>query len=106
MLNVDGVVYGNFRCDMIGVDINRKWKDTSKVLHPQIYAIKKKMEKYQKQNSIIVCFDLHGHSKDYNIFCYSCKENMKTCRILPMMINQINSNNSRKSVSNSKEEYL
>ena len=25
MLNVDGVVYGNYRCSLLGVDLNRKW---------------------------------------------------------------------------------
>lgn len=26
MVNVDGVIYGNFRCDVTGVDLNRRWK--------------------------------------------------------------------------------
>lgn len=26
MVNVDGVIYGNFRCDLIGFDLNRCWK--------------------------------------------------------------------------------
>lgn len=26
MINVDGVVYGNFRCDVTGVDLNRRWR--------------------------------------------------------------------------------
>ena len=26
MINVDGVIYGNFRCDVTGVDLNRRWK--------------------------------------------------------------------------------
>ena len=25
MLNCDGVVYGNYRCSLLGVDLNRKW---------------------------------------------------------------------------------
>lgn len=37
MINVDGVIYGNFRCDLTGVDLNRKWKETSKLLYPQIF---------------------------------------------------------------------
>lgn len=43
MVNVDGVIYGNFRCDIAGVDLNRRWKDTSRILHPQVYYIKKKI---------------------------------------------------------------
>ena len=37
MINVDGVIYGNFRCDITGFDMNRRWKDTSKLMHPQIF---------------------------------------------------------------------
>lgn len=25
MLNIDGVIYGNYRCSLLGVDLNRKW---------------------------------------------------------------------------------
>lgn len=40
MVNVDGVVYGNFRCDLGGFDLNRNWKDPDKLLHPQVFGIK------------------------------------------------------------------
>jgi hypothetical protein len=40
MLNVDGVIYGNFRCDIIGTDLNRNWKNPSKIIHPQLKEIK------------------------------------------------------------------
>lgn len=90
MINVDGVIYGNFRCDITGVDLNRRWKETSKVFYPQIYHIKKKITEYHKRYKIDLCYDLHGHSKDYNIFCYSCKSNIYSCRILPLIISKIN----------------
>lgn len=41
MVNVDGVIYGNFRCDLIGFDLNRCWKTPISELHPQVSAIKK-----------------------------------------------------------------
>lgn len=37
MVNVDGVIYGNFRCDITGTDLNRRWKDTSRLMHPQVH---------------------------------------------------------------------
>lgn len=40
MINVDGVVSGNFRCDLMGMDMNRNWKSPSALLHPQIFSIK------------------------------------------------------------------
>jgi len=40
MINVDGVICGNFRCDLAGMDLNRNWKNPSNPLHPQIFSIK------------------------------------------------------------------
>jgi hypothetical protein len=30
MLNPDGVINGNYRCSLAGVDLNRRWKFPSK----------------------------------------------------------------------------
>ena len=90
MINIDGVIYGNFRCDITGVDLNRRWKDTPKILYPQIYDIKKKISGYRAKAKVDCVYDLHGHSKNYNIFAYSCKENPYTCRILPLLITKRN----------------
>jgi murein tripeptide amidase MpaA len=40
MLNIDGVVNGNYRCNLVGVDLNRQWIDPSKKNHPTIYHTK------------------------------------------------------------------
>ena len=40
MLNVDGVVSGNYRCSLAACDLNRKYATTSKVLHPSVYYLK------------------------------------------------------------------
>ena len=29
MVNVDGVVHGNYRCSLVGIDLNRVWKNPS-----------------------------------------------------------------------------
>jgi len=41
MLNVDGVINGNYRCSLAACDLNRKWKACSKFLHPTIFYAKK-----------------------------------------------------------------
>ena len=41
MLNPDGVIYGNFRCDFSGVDLNRVWIDPNKYTEQSIFQIKK-----------------------------------------------------------------
>lgn len=74
MINVDGIISGNFRCDLSGMDLNRNWKYPSALLHPQIFSIKNEVLSLVNQGyKIEACFDLHGHSKQYNVFCYSCK---------------------------------
>lgn len=63
MINVDGVIYGNFRCDLAGYDLNRCWKDPSALIHPQIYKIKEILSDLSAVSSIEYCFDMHTHSK-------------------------------------------
>jgi murein tripeptide amidase MpaA len=41
MLNPDGVINGNYRCSLVGCDLNRRWKYPSKTLHPEVYYAKK-----------------------------------------------------------------
>lgn len=38
MLNPDGVIIGNYRCSLAGVDLNRQWANPNAKLHPEIYA--------------------------------------------------------------------
>lgn len=40
MINVDGVIYGNFRCDLAGYDLNRTWKNPLPSIHPQVFGVK------------------------------------------------------------------
>jgi len=40
MLNPDGVIHGNYRCSLLGCDLNRKWQSPNKFLHPTIYHTK------------------------------------------------------------------
>ena len=45
MLNPDGVIHGNFRCDFSGVDLNRVWLDPNKYTEQHIFLIKKLLTK-------------------------------------------------------------
>ena len=40
MINVDGVIYGNYRCSLSGIDLNRAWKKPNPALFPEVVAIK------------------------------------------------------------------
>jgi hypothetical protein len=48
MVNVDGVIYGNFRCDISGMDLNRQWKTPNAFLQPQIISMKNKILQFAK----------------------------------------------------------
>ncbi len=70
MLNPDGVIYGNFRTNLGGFDLNRQWLQPDKILHPQVFYAKKLI---LSQPSIKMILDLHGHSKKFNSFIYANK---------------------------------
>lgn len=39
MVNVDGVIHGNNRCSLLGVDLNRRWRQPDKVTRPISHAL-------------------------------------------------------------------
>ena len=41
MLNTDGVIYGNNRKSLLGVDLNRRWNNPNEIIHSTIFYIKK-----------------------------------------------------------------
>eukprot|EP00948_MAST-09A_sp_MAST-9A-sp1_P003717 g3717.t1 len=77
MLNVDGVIVGNYRCSLAGVDLNRNWLDPSRKLHPTIFYTKQMMKRFANDREVILYTDLHGHSRKMNIFMYGCSETAK-----------------------------
>ena len=68
MLNPDGVLYGNSRTDLLGLDLNRKWDTPSATLQPAIYEIKQLIE--ELKGKVVAFVDLHGHSKRFGSFFY------------------------------------
>jgi murein tripeptide amidase MpaA len=70
MMNPDGVINGNYRCSLVGQDLNRKFKTNSKVLHPEISAVKRLVRECKKTREIVLYCDFHGHSRSKNIFMY------------------------------------
>lgn len=68
MVNVDGVIYGNSRCDINGCDVNRQWSNPNRYFLPIVFNIKSTFEKMIAEGYEIDYFlDLHGHSKKYNL---------------------------------------
>jgi len=73
MLNPDGVILGNYRCGLAGVDLNRQWSDPNEQHMPTIYNLKKMMRGLVAQDQLMLFCDLHGHSRKPNIFVYGCE---------------------------------
>jgi hypothetical protein len=40
MLNIDGVINGNYRANLAGFDLNRQYQNPTKQQHPTIYNLK------------------------------------------------------------------
>ena len=70
MLNPDGVINGNYRCSLVGQDLNRRWKIPSKHLHPVNWHVKRMIREFNREREMVMCCDLHGHSRRKNIFMY------------------------------------
>ena len=108
MLNPDGIRYGNNRCSLLGVDLNRKWMNPNHTLHPTIYSTKKLLKFVRQDRDISMFYDFHGHSSQLNVFMYGCSydydeyEYLKKnslIRITPLLLSRLNSNFSYKDCS-------
>ena len=74
MINPDGVIVGNTRCNLAGADLNRQYKYTIKEAFPTVYHIKMLITKLLEDDySISIYCDLHAHSRKYNVFMYGCE---------------------------------
>lgn len=49
MLNPDGVINGNYRCSLAGVDLNRRWKNGNKILYPEVFETKRLCKNFAKE---------------------------------------------------------
>ena len=92
MLNPDGVIYGHYRSSLLGVDLNRRWKTPSSVLHPTIYNLKKLIKAFHKERQLVLYCDLHGHSRKQNVFMYGCNNPKapEETRLFPYLLGKLN----------------
>jgi len=72
MLNPDGVYLGNYRCSLMGFDLNRHWKEPSPWAHPTLNATKKYLMEMHSNPDVELDFyiDIHAHSTLSNCFMY------------------------------------
>jgi cytosolic carboxypeptidase protein 2/3 len=65
MLNIDGVINGNYRTNLAGVDLNRRWNAPNKEQHPTVYFTKAMVRRLKQTRTIATILDLHGHSRKH-----------------------------------------
>lgn len=92
MLNADGVINGNQRSCLNGLDFNRQWQHPSSMA-PEIAATKQMIEETQENRVVYLYVDFHGHSRSKNIFMFGCNNNhsdkhIMTERILPLLFHK------------------
>ncbi len=73
-MNPDGVIHGNYRCNLSGVDLNRHWEAPNPFKHPTTHAVKRWMHALAQQRPILLYTDFHGHSTMKNFCLYGCSE--------------------------------
>ena len=72
MLNPDGVIIGNSRVNLTGVDLNRNYREPHELLHPTIYFKTEVLAALQRERIVVLYVDMHGHSLKFNTFLYGC----------------------------------
>lgn len=114
MLNVDGVIAGNYRSSMAGADLNRRYLNPDARLHPEICAVKEligdltfgrpkldsdsnrggaKKEPDVDEEDILCMLDMHGHSRKKNVFIYGpqyplSSEKYYRSRLIPKLLSE------------------
>ena len=73
MLNPDGVIVGNYRCSLAGLDLNRQYINPSIKAAPEIASMKEMVRKTLECRDIHLYVDIHGHSRHKNLFMYGCQ---------------------------------
>lgn len=92
MLNPDGVICGNYRCGLSGVDLNRQWRQPCEALHGTVHWIKRLIVRSKKKKRLSMYVDIHGHSRRCGVFSYACAKFPKddyrrfTVRMFPKLL--------------------
>ena len=55
MINPDGVIAGNYRTSLSGVDLNRVYKTPIRELYPTVFNLKLAMKRIRQDRPIVLC---------------------------------------------------
>ena len=68
ILNPDGVACGHYRTNSLGLNLNRHYDKPSQKEHEGIWATKRILGHWARQNRLLVYLDLHGHASKRGCF--------------------------------------
>jgi hypothetical protein len=91
MINPDGVFYGNNRCSLAGVDLNRQWQKPTPHMHPTIHNSKAMIRYLHGTRECALYVDMHAHSRKGNVFMYGVEEKNRmkpTVRLFPALLDK------------------
>ena len=75
MLNPDGVFVGNYRCNALGLDLNRQWETPQPYSTPTIHAVRELARAYNTEPNhplaLHLFIDVHAHSVCMNCFVFA-----------------------------------
>lgn len=73
MLNPDGVFLGNYRCNSLGLDLNRLWHSPNAVIAPTIHSVRELLLYYSRHPTcrLNLFVDMHAHSTCLNGFLFA-----------------------------------
>ena len=63
----------------------------NQLLHPTIYHAKKLAISLHNERTMVLFCDMHGHSKEKNVFMYGCHDSRapEKTRIIPFMMSKV-----------------
>ncbi len=88
MMNVDGVISGNYRSNISGSDINRQWQFPSKRGQPEVYYLKQEINGTKRQTAFFL--DIHAHSRKMGSFFYGSKAAERDSKLYPFVCSKLN----------------
>jgi hypothetical protein len=78
MMNPDGVICGNSRCNLAGLDLNRCWDNPSESSCPTVFHTKALLHRLCPLVTISLFLDVHGHSRKRGAFLYGNRKQLRS----------------------------